>query len=154
MRYFRAKMAVSSPNAVAANAGLYALVPTGPVADGNQDFNQDRRSARVVLGATGARSGTKHASDMWVPELGLALTDEIGGPTGTMMEFEHGNITWTPRTGSKITWAHGSTPTAAPAAPATPTIDDNADDDSHTSTPQPGDATTDNDDADTRKSAG
>jgi hypothetical protein len=41
MRYFRAKMAVSSPNAVAAKAGLYALVPTGPFADGNQDFNQD-----------------------------------------------------------------------------------------------------------------
>ena len=68
------------------------------------------------------------------------------------MEFEHGNLTWTPRTGSKITWAHGYTPTATPATPTTPTP---------TTTPTTmtlhaptDDATTDNDDADTRKSAG
>ena len=75
-----------------------------------------------------------------MPELGLAITDEAGVPTATTMQFEHGNITWTPWTGSKITWAPGSTPT--------PTDHDDAPDngsDDHlrrplppTTTPQPG----------------
>jgi len=68
-----------------------------------------------------------------VPELGLAITDETGDPTRTTMQFERGKITWTPWTGSNITWA--------------PTFyaDDRPDDHS---------ADNDNNSAATRKSAG
>ena len=112
---------ITLPNAVAAKAGLYALVPTGPFDDGYQDFNKTNGLRVWYSEATGAHSGTKHATDVWVPELGLALTDETGGPTGTTMEFEHGKITWTPWTGSKITWAPGSTPTTTPTTTGTTT---------------------------------
>ena len=84
---------------------------------------------------------------MWVPELGLAPTDETGGPTCTTMEFKHGNLTWTPRRVRRSpgrarlhTDGHADHADHADA-------DDNADD--HDNAPTD-DATTDNDDADTR----
>ena len=85
---------------------------------------------------------------MWVPELGLALTDETGGPTCTTMEFEHGNLTWTPR---RVRRSPGRARLHTDGHTDHADADDNADD--HDNAPTD-DATTDNDDADTRKSAG
>ena len=124
---------------------MFAVVPTGPFSDGYQDFNTT--TLRVC-----APVPSPLPTCRWCPNSGLAITDETGGPTGTTMQFEHGNITWTPWTGSKITWAPGSTPTATghTDTPATPTTTTDADDDSHdvhaatttppptTTTPQPG----------------
>jgi hypothetical protein len=116
---------VTSPNPVAAKAGSYVLVPTGAFANGYQDFNKVNGLRVWYSEATGAHSGTKHVIDIYVPELGLATTDETGGPTGTTMEFQYGKITWTPFTGSKITWADGhgpgttTTPTTTPTTPTT-----------------------------------
>ena len=100
---------ITSPNPVAIKAGLSAVVPTGPFSDGYQDFNTTNKLRVWYSEATGAHSGAGHIAVAWVPELGLAITDETGDPTGTTMQFEHGKITWTPWTGSKITWAPGST---------------------------------------------
>ena len=128
---------ITSPNPVAIKAGLSAVVPTGPFSNGYQDFNTTNKLRVWYSEATGAHSGAGHIAVAWVPELGLAITDETGDPTGTTMQFERGKITWTPWTGSKITWA--------------PTFyaDDRPDDHSADN-----DATTDNNSAATRKSAG
>ncbi len=79
---------------------------------------------------------------MWVPELGLALTDETGGPTCTTMEFEHGNLTWTPR---RVRRSPGRARLHTDGHTDHADADDNADD--HDNAPTD-DATTDNDDAD------
>ena len=42
--------------------------------------------------------------------LGLAISDETGGPTGTTTEFQYGKITWSPLAGAKIIWADGHGP--------------------------------------------
>lgn len=120
---------IPSPNPVAAKAGLYVVAPIGPFANGYQDFNKTNGLRVWYSEATGAHSGTKHVIDVYVPELGLALTDETGGPTGTTMQFENGKITWTPWAGSKITWNPGhptttsttTTTTTATTAPTTAT---------------------------------
>lgn len=120
---------VTSPNAVAAKAGLYVVAPTGPFADGYQDFNKTNGLRVWYSEATGAHSGSGHMAEAWMPELGLAVSDESGGPTGTTMQFEHGTITWTPWTGAKITWDEGhgpgtpTTTTTPTTTPTTPTTD-------------------------------
>lgn len=115
---------ITSPNAVAAKAGLYVVAPEGPFANGYQDFDKTNGLRVWYSEATGAHSGSGNMANAWVPELGLALTDESGGPLGTSMTFEHGEITWTPWAGTKITWAAGhgpgtSTPTTTPTTPTT-----------------------------------
>jgi hypothetical protein len=59
---------------------------------------------------------------VWVPELGLATSDETGGPTGTSMDFQYGKITWTPAFGAKITWADGHGPGTTTTPPTTTTL--------------------------------
>ncbi len=117
---------ITSPNPVAAKAGSYMMVPIGPFANGYQDFNKTTGLRVWYSEATGAHSGAGHIANVWVPELGLATSDESGGPTGTAMNFEYGQITWTPRGGAKITWADGhgpgsptKTPTTTPTTPTT-----------------------------------
>ncbi|WP_234794044.1 hypothetical protein [Mycolicibacterium flavescens] len=105
---------VTSPNAVAIKAGLYVVSPVGPFADGYQDFNKANGLRVWYSPATGAHSGSGHMAAAWVPELGVALTDEAGGLTGTTMEFENGKITWTPWAGTRITWNAGHGPGATP----------------------------------------
>ena len=132
---------ITSPNPVAIKAGLYAVAPTGPFSDGYQDFDTATKLRVWYSEATGAHSGAGRIAVAWLPELGLAITDEAGVPTATTMQFEHGTITWTPWTGSKITWAPGSTPTPTPTttttlpttAPTTPSATT-----APTTTPQPG----------------
>ena len=101
---------ITSPNPVAAKAGSYMVVPTGPFANGYQDFNKSTGVRVWYSEATGAHSGVGHIAKVWVPELGLATSDETGGPTGTSMDFQYGKITWTPAFGAKITWADGHGP--------------------------------------------
>jgi hypothetical protein len=142
---------VTSPNPVASKAGSYMLVPTGPFASGYQDFNQTNGLRVWYSEATGAHSGAAHIAQVWVPELGLATSDESGFITGSSMNFQYGQITWSPFWGASITWAAGhgpgttptsttttsptttttTTPTTVPTTPTTPTTPPT------TTTPQP-----------------
>jgi hypothetical protein len=98
---------VTSPNPVAAKASSYMLTPTDQFANGYQDFNKSTGLRVWYSEATGAHSGAGHIANVWVPELGLATSDESGGPTGTSMNFQYGKITWTPCSGAKVTWVDG-----------------------------------------------
>ncbi|SEH88551.1 hypothetical protein SAMN04489835_5276 [Mycolicibacterium rutilum] len=110
---------VTSPNPVAIKAGLYVVSPKGPFADGYQDFNKTNGLRVWYSEATGAHSGSGNMAAAWVPELGLALTDEAGGLTGTTMQFQNGKITWTPWAGTQVTWNPGHGPGATPTTPST-----------------------------------
>jgi hypothetical protein len=112
---------VTSPNPVAAKAGSYTLVPTGPFANGYQDFNQSNGLRVWYSDATGAHSGDGGFARAWVPELGLATSDASGGITGTSMDFQYGKITWTPFWGASITWAAGHGPGTTPTSTTTTT---------------------------------
>jgi hypothetical protein len=116
---------IPSPNPVAVKAGAYMLSPIGPFANGYQDFNKSTGLRVWYSEATGAHSGAGHIAKVWVPELGLATSDETGGPTGTYMDFQYGKITWNPFAGAKITWADGhgpgTTPTTTPTTTSTTT---------------------------------
>jgi hypothetical protein len=116
---------ITSPNPVAVKAGSYLLSPIGPFANGYQDFNKSTGLRVWYSEATGAHKGAGHIAKVWVPELGLATSDETGGPTGTYMDFQYGKITWNPFAGAKITWANGhgpgTTPTTTPTTTSTTT---------------------------------
>jgi hypothetical protein len=114
---------ITSPNPVAVKAGSYLISPTGPFANGYQDFNKSTGLRVWYSEATGAHSAVAHTYNVWVPELGLATSDESGGPTGTTTNFEYGKITWGPLAGgAKITWADGHGPgTTTTTTPTTTT---------------------------------
>ncbi|EID14884.1 beta-galactosidase [Mycolicibacterium phlei] len=110
---------VTSPNPVALKAGLHAVSPKGPFTGGYQDFNTSNGLRVWYSEATGAHSGSRPFAAAWVPELGLALTDESGSLLGTSMQFQNGKITWTPLGGMSVTWNPGHGPGATPTT--TPT---------------------------------
>lgn len=110
---------VISPDPVAAKAGSYMLSPIDQFTNGYQDFNKSTGLRVWYSDATGAHSGAGHDAQVWVPELGLATSDETGGPTGTTMTFQYGTISWTPTYGAKITWAAGHGPGTTPTSTAT-----------------------------------
>jgi polysaccharide biosynthesis protein PslG len=112
---------ITSPNPVAAKAGSYLLSPIGPFANGYQDFNKSTGLRVWYSQATGAHSAAGHTAKVWVPELGLAISDETGGPTGTTTEFQYGKITWSPLAGAKIIWADGHGPGTTPTSTTTTT---------------------------------
>ena len=112
---------ISSPNPVAFKAGSFLLSPIGPFANGYQDFNKSTGLRVWYSQATGAHSAAGHTAKVWVPELGLAISDESGGPTGTTTEFQYGKITWSPLAGAKIIWADGHGPGTTPTSTTTTT---------------------------------
>jgi hypothetical protein len=112
---------VTSPNPVAAKAGSYVRTPIGPFANGYQDFNKTEGLRVWYSEATGAHSGSSRVTKVWVPELGLATSDETGSITGTSINFQYGKITWSPAYGAKITWADGHGPGTTPTSTTTTT---------------------------------
>ena len=92
---------ITSPSPAAAKAGSYLLSPTGPFTNGYQDFNKSTGLRVWYSEATGAHSSAGHTAKVWVPELGLATSDESGFLTGTSTNFEYGKITWSPAYGAK-----------------------------------------------------
>jgi hypothetical protein len=112
---------ISSPNPVAFKAGSYLLSPISPFANGWQDFNKSTGLRVWYSQATGAHSAAGHTAKVWVPELGLAISDESGGPTGTTTEFQYGKITWSPLAGAKIIWADAHGPGTTPTSTTTTT---------------------------------
>jgi hypothetical protein len=109
----------TSPNPVAAKAETYMLSPTSAFANGYQDFNKSTGLRVWYSEATNAHSGSGNIANAWVPELGLATSDESGGLTGTSMDFQYGKITWNPFSGAKITWADGHGPGTTPTSTTT-----------------------------------
>ena len=85
----------TSPNPVADQARCWRVVPMGAFANGYQDFNRPNRLRIWYSQATGAHAARGIIADAWTPDLGLAVTDEQNGITGTRVDFEHGSITWT-----------------------------------------------------------
>jgi polysaccharide biosynthesis protein PslG len=97
------------------------LTLTGPFANGYQDFNKSTGLRVWYSVATDAHSAAGHTAKVWVPELGLATSDESGGPTGTSTDFQYGKITWNPFYGAKIIWADGHGPGTTPTTTPTTT---------------------------------
>jgi uncharacterized protein with LGFP repeats len=52
--------------------------------------------------ATGAHAVGGGFVELWTPQLGLALTDEVREGWGTRVTFQHGYITWQPWVGAKV----------------------------------------------------
>ncbi|GAC1634895.1 MAG: hypothetical protein NVS4B6_00980 [Mycobacterium sp.] len=113
---------ITSPDPVAAKAGSYMLSPISQFANGYQDFHKSTGLRVWYSEATGAHSGAGHDANVWVSDLGLATSDETGGPTGTTMTFQYGTITWSPAYGAKITWADGHGPGTTSTTTATTTL--------------------------------
>ncbi|MCW2560215.1 MAG: hypothetical protein JWP55_4179 [Mycobacterium sp.] len=101
---------VTSPLPVAQKAGLYGTMPVTPFANGYQDFDMYDGLRVWYSPATGAHSARKVIYDAWTPELGLAMTDMIGGGLGNRCDFENGSISWSPFGGAQVTFKNGQHP--------------------------------------------
>jgi hypothetical protein len=92
---------LASPNAVADKARQYGVVPKAAFGNGYQDMDSPSGMRVWWSPATGAHAVGGGIVVAWVPQLGLALTDEVQEPGGVRVTFEHGYITWQPWVGAK-----------------------------------------------------
>lgn len=91
----------SSPLPVGELAVSRTAVPKTAFANGYQDFNASTPIRIWYSPATGAHWGSMPFANAWVPQLGLATSNETGFGV-TRVNFEHGYITWTPFVGAKV----------------------------------------------------
>jgi polysaccharide biosynthesis protein PslG len=93
---------IASPNPVAAKGRAAGLIPTGPFANGYQDFNHYwgyRVWYSPATGAHGIGGGIAYA---WRPSCGLAISDEVPEGNGVKVTFQNGFITWQPWVGATV----------------------------------------------------
>ncbi len=93
---------VTSPGPVGDVARARRVTPTSAFANGYQDFSGSTPIRIWYSPATGAHWGSREFVKAWVPELGLATSDERWSGTSTKVTFERGSITWTPFVGTKV----------------------------------------------------
>lgn len=102
---------ITSPNPVADKARSYGAVPEGEFTGGYQDFDH-RYGLRIWYSPeTCARAAGGGIADAWTPDLGLAVSDEVSGPGGSRMAFQHGTINWSAIGGAQVTRAENPDPT-------------------------------------------
>lgn len=92
----------SSPLPVGELAIKRNVVPKTVFANGRQDSGGSTPITIWYSPATGAHWGSAVFGKAWVPQLGLATSDETGFGT-TRVNFEHGYIVWRPFLGTKVT---------------------------------------------------
>jgi hypothetical protein len=93
----------ASPKPVADFAIARNATPNGSFANGWQDFNGANGFRVWWSQSTGVHSASYGFAQAWVPQLGLATSDEIYANGGSQVNFHHGYITWMPWTGFKVT---------------------------------------------------
>lgn len=101
---------LTSPNPVADRARAYGAVPKGEFADGYQDFDHQYGLRIWYSERTCARAAGGGIADAWTPDLGLAVSDEISGPGGSRMNFEHGTVEWSAFGGAAVTRVENPVP--------------------------------------------
>ena len=92
----------AAPRPVAAVALPRKGVPITEFADGWQDFDAANDFRVWWSEATGAHWASAAFAQAWVPELGLATSDETYGNGMNRVDFEHGYMTWAPWVGVKV----------------------------------------------------
>jgi hypothetical protein len=75
--------------------------PVTPFADGWQDFEGTAAFRIWWSEATGAHWAGAPFAHAWVPQLGLATSDETNVNGGIRVDFEHGYMKWTRSAGVK-----------------------------------------------------
>ncbi|MBI3214701.1 MAG: cellulase family glycosylhydrolase [Mycobacterium sp.] len=98
-----AGQSVYSPGPVGVLARARKVTPASLFANGYQDFTGTTPIRIWYSPNTGAHWASKGLYSAWVPQLGLATSDETWALGGTKVEFEHGRITWVPFKGAKVT---------------------------------------------------
>jgi hypothetical protein len=94
---------ISSPGPVGDLARTRKVIPTIPFANGYQDFTGSTPIRIWYSQPTGAHWASGGIYKAWVPQLGLATTDEARQSDGSSkVDFEHGRITWRPFAGAKV----------------------------------------------------
>jgi hypothetical protein len=93
---------IASPNPVAERARQFGVVPKTAFANGYQDMDSPSGMRVWWSPSTGAHAVGGGFVELWTPDLGLALTDEVREGWGTRVTFEHGYITWQPWVGAKV----------------------------------------------------
>lgn len=94
---------IASPTAVADKARQFGGIPKTPFANGYQDFDVPSGMRIWWSPATGAHAVGGGFVGAWVPQLGMALTDEVREGWSTKVTFEHGFVTWLPWVGFQVT---------------------------------------------------
>jgi hypothetical protein len=95
---------IASPTPVADKARQFGGVPKTPFENGYQDFDLPSGMRVWWSPATGAHAVGGGFVAAWVPQLGLALTDEVREGWSTEVTFEHGYITRLPWVGFQATF--------------------------------------------------
>lgn len=93
----------SSPKPVADFAVARNATPNASFANGWQDFNGANGFRVWWSQATGVHWASYGFAQAWVPQLGLATSDEVYVDGGSRVNFQHGYMTWMPWTGFKVT---------------------------------------------------
>lgn len=93
---------VWSPSPVGDLARSRKVVPLTAFANGFQDFTGSTPVRVWYSPETGAHWGSKEFAKAWVPQLGLATSDEAWVGGGTKVSFQFGAITWTLFGGTKV----------------------------------------------------
>ena len=94
---------VYSPGPVGTVARSRKVTPVSLFSDGYQDFTGNTPIRIWYSPATGAHWASKGLYSAWVPQLGLAISDEVASLGSSKVEFEHGRITWSLFGGVKVT---------------------------------------------------
>jgi polysaccharide biosynthesis protein PslG len=93
---------IASPMPVAQLAMMAQGVPYTPFTNGWQDFHGTFDFRIWWSQATGAHWAQAAFAQVWVPQLGLATSDQTNVNGGIRVNFEHGYMMWTAATGIKI----------------------------------------------------
>lgn len=101
---------ITSPNPVADKARAYGAVPKGEFVDGSQEFDHQYGLRIWYSPQTCARAAGGGIANAWTPDLGLAVSDEVSGPGGSRMNFEHGTIDWSAVAGARVTRVENPVP--------------------------------------------
>ncbi|MDR3663368.1 MAG: cellulase family glycosylhydrolase [Mycobacterium sp.] len=93
---------VSSPRAVADLALQRQALPAGPFAGGFQDFTAAQPFRVWWSQETGAHWASQGFAQAYVPQLGLATSDEHYDNGTNRVDFQHGYMAWIPWVGMKV----------------------------------------------------
>ena len=93
---------VSSPRQVADLALLRSALPASLFANGFQDFSGAQPFRVWWSPETGAHWGSQGFAQAYVPQLGLATSDEHYDNGTNRMDFQHGYMAWIPWVGMKV----------------------------------------------------
>lgn len=94
---------ISVPPAIAARVRSYPGVPISQFANGSQAFSHPSFGYRVFTSSRGTFVVYGAILSAYTPDLGFPLTEVVTDSAGNAVsEFEHGRISWSPSSGTKV----------------------------------------------------